>query len=411
MQELFITNIHIGKVRHLENIDLALSDSERKHLILTGKNGSGKTSLLEAIKDAVFLRQHQHHGEASNTDRPYLVADGAMIEAVRKADGNLTVSFSLTDFSYLEEIFVFVSAQRNQIEVPTSITPVAMGGKAVVTRNASRDFLKYILNLDYRLYGAKTENNAPLAADLMQWFDNFENALRDIYDCPELRLQRDTRNLMFRISIPGREPFGLHEMADGYKAFIDILMELLMRMETDGAVDYERSAIVLIDEIETHLHVELQKRVLPFLTRMFPKTQFIVSTHSPFVISSLDDAVVFDLEKAAELQALGEDADGARLDSSDGPLTSYSFEDIVEGYYDISSYSATFEREFMRYKELCRKTDLSKAEKQEHAKLKAKLSLIPASAKALHYRIAQFEREEAEYDLYGYDQVGNADCL
>jgi recombinational DNA repair ATPase RecF len=51
MQELFITKIHIGKVRHLENIDIALSDSERKHLILTGKNGSGKSSLLEAIEE------------------------------------------------------------------------------------------------------------------------------------------------------------------------------------------------------------------------------------------------------------------------------------------------------------------------------------------------------------------------
>ncbi|MDR1194125.1 MAG: AAA family ATPase [Peptococcaceae bacterium] len=394
MRELFITNIHIGKIRHLDNIDIKLSDSEREHLILTGKNGSGKTSLLDAIKDAIFLRQHQDYEKANANDRKYLTADVSKITAIRKADDNLKVSFSSTDFSFLDEIFVFVSAERNKIELPTSIAPVEISGKSVVTRDASKDFLKYILNLDYQLYGAKTDNNTLLVANLTKWFANFENALRDIYACPELRLQRDTKNFAFRIAMPGRESFGLHEMADGYKAFIDILMELLMRMETaDGAVDYERSAIVLIDELETHLHVELQKRALPFLTKMFPQAQFVVSTHSPFVISSIDNAVVFDLEKAAELQALGEDVVGARLDSSDSLLTSYSYEDIVEGYYDINGYSATFEREFERYKELCLKSRLTETEKIEHVRLKAKLSLIPASAKALVYQVAQFERK------------------
>jgi predicted ATPase len=394
MQELFITNIYIGKVRHLGNIDIKLSDSERKHLILTGKNGSGKTSLLEAMKDSIFLRQHQDSGNADEIDRQFLAADSSRIEAIRKTSDNLRITFSMNDFGFMNEIFVFVSAERNKIEVPTSITPVETGGKSVVTRNASRDFLKYILNLDYQLYGAKTEKNAEMEANITGWFNNFENALRDIYDCQELQLQRDTKNLAFQIAIPGREPFGLHEMADGYKAFFDILMELLMRMETaDGVVNYEQSVIVFIDELETHLHVELQKRALPFLTKMFPKAQFIVTTHSPFIISSIDNAVVFDLEKAAELQALGEDVTGARLDSSDSPLTSYSYEDIIEGYYDINGYSAIFEHEFGRYKELCLKGGLSDAENRERAKLKAKLSLIPSSAKSLVYQIAQFERE------------------
>jgi recombinational DNA repair ATPase RecF len=44
MESLFIHKIHIGKVRHLTNVDIELSDTERKHLIITGKNGSGKTS-------------------------------------------------------------------------------------------------------------------------------------------------------------------------------------------------------------------------------------------------------------------------------------------------------------------------------------------------------------------------------
>ena len=49
--EHFITSIHINEVRHLKNIEIKLNPEKRQHLILTGKNGSGKTSVLRAIKD------------------------------------------------------------------------------------------------------------------------------------------------------------------------------------------------------------------------------------------------------------------------------------------------------------------------------------------------------------------------
>ena len=53
MDQIFITDIKINQVRHLKNIEIPLSKDRMKHLIITGKNGSGKTSLLDAL--AVFL--------------------------------------------------------------------------------------------------------------------------------------------------------------------------------------------------------------------------------------------------------------------------------------------------------------------------------------------------------------------
>ena len=53
MSQLFIKNIKINKVRHLENINIPVSTDECKHIIFTGKNGSGKTSVLDAV--AVFI--------------------------------------------------------------------------------------------------------------------------------------------------------------------------------------------------------------------------------------------------------------------------------------------------------------------------------------------------------------------
>ena len=48
MEQTFLTGINIENVRHLSNILIPLDKNIRKHLILTGKNGSGKTSVLEA---------------------------------------------------------------------------------------------------------------------------------------------------------------------------------------------------------------------------------------------------------------------------------------------------------------------------------------------------------------------------
>ena len=270
-----------------------LSDSERKHLILTEKNGSGKTSLLEAIRDEV--KQCQLFDLRTGVKAP-LPSDNSQSRPVE-------ISYSIDGARYSDTIFSYIAAERGKLSIPSTIERMNIKSKRSISENLSNIFLRYMLSLDYQLYGAKTDGNSSLAKTLETWFDNFLQALRDIYDCPELKLIRDAKNLTFLIEKPGNEPFPIQYMSDGYKAFLDIYMELLVRFESEeGVAGYDTPAIVLVDEIETHLHVELQKRVLPFLTKMFPNVQFIVSTHSPFVITSLSSAVVYDLEKHERLE-------------------------------------------------------------------------------------------------------------
>ena len=72
--------------------------------------------------------------------------------------------------------------------------------------------------------------------------------------------------------------------------------DLLMRSRLLNILPNELNGVVLIDEIDAHLHISLQKKILPFLSQSFPEIQFIVSTHSPFVIASTNnDTVVYDL--------------------------------------------------------------------------------------------------------------------
>ena len=56
--ERYITKIYIEQVRHLKDIQIELNKEKRQHLILTGKNGSGKTSVLEALRSFLEMIQN-----------------------------------------------------------------------------------------------------------------------------------------------------------------------------------------------------------------------------------------------------------------------------------------------------------------------------------------------------------------
>lgn len=54
LNSTFITEIKIDKLRHLENVNIELDRDEPKHLLLTGKNGVGKTTILNSIENSVI---------------------------------------------------------------------------------------------------------------------------------------------------------------------------------------------------------------------------------------------------------------------------------------------------------------------------------------------------------------------
>jgi energy-coupling factor transporter ATP-binding protein EcfA2 len=94
----------------------------------------------------------------------------------------------------------------------------------------------------------------------------------------------------------------LKELSDGYRTMAALVLDIVrhlhncfgrLRIETarDEEGEFQRilhSGVVLIDEMETHLHVSWQKRVGFWLKRHFPNIQFIVTTHSPFICQAAD---------------------------------------------------------------------------------------------------------------------------
>lgn len=76
----------------------------------------------------------------------------------------------------------------------------------------------------------------------------------------DLHLKFNYKDYSFRILTEGKE-FKFTEVSDGYAAILDIVVDLILKMQTKDSLTraYQKKGIVLIDEVETHLHLELQR--------------------------------------------------------------------------------------------------------------------------------------------------------
>lgn len=95
------------------------------------------------------------------------------------------------------------------------------------------------------------------------------------------------------------------EMSDGYRAALALLADILRHLMNaygvdgltergpDGKLFVKRSGVVLIDEIDAHLHPEWQREIGFWLKRHFPKLQFLVTTHSPIICQAADENGLF----------------------------------------------------------------------------------------------------------------------
>lgn len=170
--------------------------------------------------------------------------------------------------------------------------------------------------------------------------------------------------MMNRELYMGREPFDFNTLSSGYAAVLDIVVDLILRMERqlNRSFDFYVSEIVLIDEIETHLHLELQKNIMKLLTTVFPNIQFIVSSHSPFILNSLDDVVIYDLEKKLLVEQ---------------GLSDVPYSGIVEGYFNADELSDELREKFDAYKALANKPQLDADDYEQIADLEMYLDEIP----------------------------------
>ena len=389
MEHIYVKKIKVNNLFHLHNFDIELGSEDTPHLILTGRNGSGKTVLLNAIsdfldkvkgdknlffldyKDAIRVFKKEYESATTDQDR---ASSKNRLEDVQRRYNNLYSKVDL-EFSNVYDlvqkyndgdfIVAFYQATRKvDMVAPKNPTKPQYAIKGTNKDIVAKEFLNFMSDLKIQEALARNENNIVDADEIRLWFENFESLLREIYNEPSLKLQFDYKYYSFKINIvESNKSFTFNQMSDGYSAVFEIIVDLILKMQDKKSVvrSYQKEGIVLIDEIETHLHLELQKNILPLLTKIFPNIQFIVTTHSPFVLNSLSNAVAFDLEHQEEIRDLDE----------------YSYSTLAEEYFGVSTDSNILKIKLDELKRLCDLNYVSKADQERMKKLISEFNEMP----------------------------------
>ena len=347
----YIKNIHINKLYHLNNFDIPINKPEYPHLLITGKNGSGKTVLLNAVTEFLdsikndtnflFTKYEQLRDNSINKSQSDIIKQVDKVKLKMQAEewesrinklyGKVNIEFCAVEdiiekYSRGDFVIAMYKAYRKpEMSQPKNPTKPEYKKKGKATDTATSQFLNFLSDLRIQEALARNENQLSDAETINEWFTDFENLLKQIYQDNELKLEFNYKNYSFLICTEGKK-FGFTEVSDGFSAVLEIVADLILKMQDDKNLtrNYQKNGIVLIDEIETHLHLGLQKIIMPLLTEVFPNIQFIVTTHSPFILSSMPNAVAFDLDNREILD----------------DLTEYSYEALAEGYFGVKSPSS-----------------------------------------------------------------------
>ncbi len=314
-----ITRLSLTNFRGFERLEL---DLDRPVTVLVGVNGSGKTSVLRAICAAAHAAQHQF--EASSDDLRVALDERDVRVGARESAVTGRVQQGQWDHSFrLEHIDGSGWGLR---AIPHS--PSGPNGKRPFAFFVGTD--RYLLHASVQLNLSAIDDlgltaSVPGYARFLAWFkerEDAENARRvtardfDLQD-PQLRAVREAVAAVMpgyeRLRIE-RDPtpamvatkdgteLRLDQLSDGERNLIALVGDLARRMVlADPAAESPRETegLVLIDELEQHLHPAWQRRVIPALRRAFPKTQLVVTTHSPQVISSVPESAVIVLDGSA----------------------------------------------------------------------------------------------------------------
>ena len=326
----YISQININNIHGLINKQIKIKKKKPSHLFITGDNGFFKTSILESVRNFMQSIVDLSIDELSDIEKL------KMILSADKQDTNLSFNGNNFDNGKIGEadlkniadlkvkyesglfIFAYFQAYRTLgTRRVKSVEKISLKRKYKPDDSLRNDLLPFLIDLDYTNASAHRDKDKKIIKETNNWFGKFNSLLKKVFDDNNLELKKDKRievydedgiaEHTFTIKTKNHEPFDFMELAHGYNSILSIISELILRStklnkninEFTHIADLE--GIVLIDEPEAHLHIKLQKLIMPMLTEFFPKIQFIAATHSPFVLNSLSNTVIYDVKTEQRL--------------------------------------------------------------------------------------------------------------
>lgn len=340
-----LNSIRLQNFRCFEDLIIPL---HKRLNVFVGNNGSGKTTLLDAIGIALapILTRFPFESRKAlpklaatdlRVEMSDIVSPFSRIEANAKVDDACDVVWDRTRFrdntrltqeeldgkaNNTRDLYDFVDAviDRHNKNLPYELPVFAYYGTARAT-DVPRNRVNPPESSKYFRRLAGLENALGSKSDIRRvvgWFDILEQReLRDERDEGQATatsllapVREAIENIIPGVSKPrikgaGKFSVDLHDpngtpitltidqLSDGYQAMLALVMDFALRLALANPPQHpqdkvlETEAMMMVDEIELHLHPSWQQRVIPDLQRIFPQTQIIVTTHSPQVATTV----------------------------------------------------------------------------------------------------------------------------
>jgi predicted ATP-binding protein involved in virulence len=298
---MIISDIEILGVGGIQSINIPLHSRMN---IICGPNGIGKTTILECVAHLLS------HGNSSILKRH-----------VNSQGGSVSANFKLESLEQKQvkiQINSFNPNENNQISGDYGLSKFILSLKTTRTfaYTALAAVSKDTEKPDHVMY---TEAQAGISLqDTKNWFVNrylysaHKNALSAAQmanfeiakqcfsqlnsEFSFLRVNAATNEIM--VNTPTGELY-YEYLSSGFKSCLSIMFGIMKEIEyrfpNTEVAKFE--GIVLIDELELHLHPEWQSRIVPVLLNIFPSLQFITTTHSPHIIQNADRHTIIALER------------------------------------------------------------------------------------------------------------------
>lgn len=380
---MYISKIELENIRCFDKltIDLKKDDDIILWTTIIGNNAVGKSTILKSIA----------MGLCDEASAAALMKESKG-EFLRKGELNGHIKLTLEAIGG-EKIEITTQLTKGASDEPEKVRQIIPKGEtpwndlffcgygASISGGGGEGFNKYKpLEAVYTLFNYSSELQNPEVLMLRQepqfrhWLDK---KLLNILMLDEYKIKYNRKGMFYTGSWG---EFQLDELSDGYRMMSLKIYEIFgwaILADIFNKEGDEINGIILLDELETHLHPKWQRNIVDRLKKQFPKVQFIITTHSPIIAlgtADLENALMVELEfdPFNETVALDREveADIYKGLTVDQILTSPPFN------LPIARSGETGDK-IIRFQELMIKKSLSKEEHNEFNKLKKTIKELP----------------------------------